>query len=161
MRLMRLAPVLLGVGLAGLVGWDVHSRSVPRPPETFTFSVSTEPRTFPCTVASVEEAAHVTCAERGDNGRPIRLRLAGLDAPQLGETCAAGQPCASLPAARATAALTALALGQRLTCEADRPYSRSITFCTRADGVDLSCAMLAGGYAARSDRGWGAHDCPT
>jgi endonuclease YncB( thermonuclease family) len=88
------------------------------------------------------------------------LRLAGLDA-QLDGTCAAGQPCASFPAARATAALTALALGQRLSCEADRPYNRSITFCMRADGVDLSCAMLAGGYAARSGREWDAHACPS
>jgi hypothetical protein len=50
MRLMRMAPVLLGVGLAALVGWDVHSRSVPRPPETWTEPappVSPAPRSLP------------------------------------------------------------------------------------------------------------------
>jgi hypothetical protein len=144
-----------------MVGWHVHSAATWSPPQVVTFTVTYVPHSFPCTVASVDGAVRFTCAERGDNGEPLRLRLAGLDADGLGEGCAAGQPCATVHAARATAALSDLALGRRLSCEGNGPFTRSASFCTRPDGVDLSCAMLAGNYLARSNRSWEAHECPS
>jgi len=39
-----------------------------------------------------------------------------------------------------------------LSCAANSPYNRTEAVCRRPDGIDLSCAMLAGNYVARLDR---------
>ena len=50
----------------------------------------------------------------------------------------------------ATAALAGMALGQRLWCQASGDtYGRRAAFCSRSDGTDLSCAMVACAYVAR------------
>ena len=115
---------------------------------------------FPCTVASVHDGDTFTCSERDASGRSIRVRLAGVDARELGDFCARGHPCASAHADDATAALSSMALGQRLAWQANgNTYGRIAAFCRRLDGTDLSCAMLQGGFVARWNRYWGGHRC--
>jgi micrococcal nuclease len=81
-----------------------------------------------------------------------RIRLIGIDAPELPghcqeeRSCAPGDPMASM---------AALAAASRGTAEIDRQgydrYDRTLAR-VRVNGVDLSCAQLAGGHAIyRSD----------
>jgi endonuclease YncB( thermonuclease family) len=157
----RWAPVVLGIVLAVWLGWFGHSgRTTQSEQIVLTFSGQIEPRSFPCTVATAEDGATFTCDEHGDNGRPIRVRLAGLDVRTQADACAPGRPCASAHSVRSIAALTSLARGQLLTCQENRlDYGGAAAFCRRPDNVDLSCAMVRGGYVARWDRFWGDHRC--
>jgi endonuclease YncB( thermonuclease family) len=76
------------------------------------------------------------------------VRIAGVDAPELhgcqpGRTCTPGDGHASLHA------MIRLAKGREAACApVGRSYDRVLAFCA-VDGVDLSCAMLSGGYAVR------------
>ena len=115
---------------------------------------------FACHVISVHDGDTFTCGERGSDGRSIRIRLAGVDAREVGDFCARGHPCSPAHADDSTAELRRLAGGQTLSCEANgTSYNRIAAFCRRSDGVDLSCAMLQGHFVAIWDRYWGAHRC--
>jgi endonuclease YncB( thermonuclease family) len=150
---MRRTALLLALALLILGGW--YAYRLLQPPG----SDSTE-GAFPCTVAAVHDGDTFTCAERESSGRPIRIRLAGVDAREVGDFCARGHPCATAHADDATAALRRLAQGQILSCHANgSTYGRIAAFCGKPDGTDLSCAMLAAGYVARWDRYWGNHRC--
>src|SRR4051812_18723784 len=151
---MRRTAFVLGTGLLALGGWYAYRAE--RPPRA---NFTTE-GAFQCTVASVHDGDTFTCAERESSGRSIRIRLAGVDAREVGDFCARGHPCASAHADDATAALRRLTQGQTLSCRANgSTYGRIAAFCGKQDGTDLSCAMLAGGYVARWDRYWGNHRC--
>jgi endonuclease YncB( thermonuclease family) len=115
---------------------------------------------FPCTVASVHDGDTFTCAERDVTGRSIRVRLAGVDARELGDYCARGHPCAVASADAATQGLRRLAGGQRLICHPNgMSYRRVAAFCALPDGSDLSCRMVANRYVAIWPRYWGRHRC--
>src|SRR4051812_17336948 len=104
-------------------------------------SGATAEAVFRCTVASVHDGDTFTCAERESSGRPIRIRLAGVDAREVGDFCAPGHPCATAHADDATAGLRRLAEGQILSCHPNgSTYGRIAAFCDRPDGTDLSCA---------------------
>jgi endonuclease YncB( thermonuclease family) len=88
------------------------------------------------------------------------VRVAGIDAREVDGSCAPGHPCASAPPEEATAALKGLVEGQTLSCVANgTTYNRVGAWCRRADGVDVSCAMLGSGTVARWDRFWRGHRC--
>jgi endonuclease YncB( thermonuclease family) len=151
---MRRTLLLLALALLLLGAW--YAYRLTHPPT----SADTAEGSFPCTVAAVHDGDTFTCAERESSGRPIRIRLAGVDAREVGDFCAPGHPCATAHADDATAALRRLAQGQTLSCQANgATYGRIAAFCDKPDGTDLSCAMLAGGYVARWDRYWGHHRC--
>jgi endonuclease YncB( thermonuclease family) len=115
-----------------------------------------------CTVASITDGDTLRCAETGSDGKQIRIRLSGVAARERDGTCSAGHPCPEGSAEAATAELERLATGEVLICrEVGRTYGRVAAFCLRrSDGLDLSCAMVASGTAARWDRHWGGHRCP-
>jgi endonuclease YncB( thermonuclease family) len=151
---MRRTTLLLALALLILAAWYAY-RAL-QPP---TSAVTAE-GAFPCTVAAVHDGDTFTCAERESSGRPIRIRLAGVDAREVGDFCARGHPCATAHADDATAALRRLAQGQTLSCQANgATYGRIAAFCDKQDGTDLSCALLSAGYVARWDRYWGNHRC--
>lgn len=76
-----------------------------------------------------------------------RVRLAGIDAPELAGHCKAGRRCTEGDAQAAREALIELTRTE-ITCtaiEIDK-YGRTIAMC-HADAVNLSCAMIASGHA--------------
>lgn len=84
------------------------------------------------------------------------IRLQGVDAPELGQTCERdghSEACGE----KAREALERLIGGQSLTCEmpADDPtdrYGRAIAFCQTAGGTDLGLTMLKEGRAVAMSR---------
>ena len=155
---MRWAPVVAGAALAALLGWFVHSDGSRRLTGESAASVLPS-RAFRCTVAQVRDGTSFTCAERGDDQQRLYVRLAGIGPPAFGEFCARGHRCA-VNAGNAAAALGRVTYGQALSCVPNGAnYRRVAAFCRRPDGVDLSCAMLAGGYVVRLVRYWEGHPC--
>jgi endonuclease YncB( thermonuclease family) len=77
----------------------------------------------------------------------MEIRLYGIDAPELAQTCLrAGRPWSC--GAEAAAALRAAAAGREVTCrprDRDR-YRRTVAVCL-AGGLDLGAAMVKGGLA--------------
>ncbi|MGJ3231606.1 MAG: thermonuclease family protein [Oceanicaulis sp.] len=95
-----------------------------------------------CTTARVIDGDTLDCAG-------VRVRLAGIDTPEMPGHCRAGRRCVEGDPHAARAALRALAsLG--LTCrpEATDAYGRTIARCDAA-GRDVSCALIAEGHAER------------
>lgn len=116
--------------------------------------------TFTCTVAGITDGDTFRCAEQGADGRQVRIRLSGVAARERDGSCSEGHPCPSASAEAATAELRELATSQVLTCRnVGSTYGRIAAFCRRADGIDLSCAMVESGTALRWDRHWGSHRC--
>lgn len=112
---------------------------------------------FRCDVTGVHDGdGPIYCAQRGPDGKPIKIRLQAVAARELDETCSPGHPCPAASGAAAKAALTRLATGHRLRCEATgRSYARVTAWCWREDGVELNCAMVESGTAlawAKFDR---------
>jgi endonuclease YncB( thermonuclease family) len=121
----------------------------------------TSPRDrFKCTVTFVIDGDTFRCAETDATGREIRVRVSGIDAREKDGTCAPGHPCASAPPEAAAAALASLIGGQILSCRpVGETYERVAAWCNRADGTDVSCAMMASGTVARWWKYWGLHRC--
>lgn len=107
---------------------------------------------FLCTIASAGQivdgdTAH--CLELAPTGKPIAVRLVGVDAPELhGCKGRRGRVCVKGDAQAAKRNLERLAVGRVLRCEATgTSYNRVTAFCS-ADGRDLSCAQIRAGFAA-------------
>lgn len=130
-----------------------------------------EGEAFTCTPTAVWDGdGPIWCAE----GQ--RIRLSGVAAREMDETCSAGHPCpeASGIAARdelvrllggaketlPTGHIKVIAPPLRCISMGNGKGSRTAAFCQRQDGVDLSCAMVASGKALRWQRYWGGHTCP-
>lgn len=104
---------------------------------------------FALPASAVETVARFDVTD-GDSLRAgdTRIRLHGIDAPELAQTCrdARGRDWACGTWARAQ--LTEVTRGKRLTCtqrDTDR-YGRIVATCT-ADGQDIAAAMVARGAA--------------
>ena len=103
---------------------------------------------FTCTVIGVHDGdGPIYCAEGP------KIRLTAIAARELDETCSPGHPCPDTSGASARDALTRLATGQTLSCEATgTSYSRITAWCWTPAGVELNCAMVQGGYAVRWEK---------
>src|SRR6476620_11611524 len=97
-----------------IVGWNF----LPPADAPAAQSANSAP-TFTCTVAVVHDGDTLRCAERGSDGRQLRIRVSGIDARELDGSCAPGHPCASAAPEAAIAALERLAAGQQLQCVAE------------------------------------------
>jgi len=97
--------------------------------------------TLACTSPHIVDGDTLRCAGE-------RVRLLGIDAPELPGHCRKGRRCVRGDAAAATEHLRRLTKGKRVTCEWDRRdrYGRPLARCS-AGGTDLSCAMLASSHA--------------
>lgn len=152
--------VLLAVG--AYAGWHSATSATP---------VIQAGETFTCTPVAVWDGdGPIWCAEGP------RIRLSGIAARELDETCSTGHPCPDATGVAARDELVrllggakgALATGhikvsaQPLECvsKGGGKGSRTAAFCQRQDGIDLSCAMVSSGKAARWQRYWGNHTCP-
>jgi endonuclease YncB( thermonuclease family) len=98
---------------------------------------------FLCVVLYVTDGDTLRCQDG------TRVRLAGIDAPELPGHCATWRRCTAGDPFKAKANLGRLAMGHTARCEAvGRSYERILAFCT-IGGTDLACAQLRGSYAVR------------
>ena len=104
-----------------------------------------------------------------------RVRLAGVAAREMGETCLPHHPCPSASATSARDHLVdlvgrptgtspeghILVEGAPLKCHSvgSAKGSRTGAWCETASGVDLNCAMVESGTTLKWDRYWGDHRC--
>jgi endonuclease YncB( thermonuclease family) len=127
-------------------------------------------QTFICTPVRVWDGdGPVWCAEGP------RVRLAGIAAREMDGTCRDNQPC---PVADPSAARDALVQllgvptgqspeghirvqGPAMSCVSvgDAGGSRTAAWCISPQSGDVSCAMVAGGWALRWPRFWQGHRC--
>jgi endonuclease YncB( thermonuclease family) len=125
---------------------------------------------FTCTPMAVWDGdGPIWCAEGP------RVRLAGVAAREIDDTCRPGQPCPPMGGTAARDALVALLGGSRgvlstghikvsgpqLQCRSDGSAggTRTAAWCTSASTGDLSCALITKGSVLKWDRFWRDHRC--
>lgn len=127
--------------------------------------------TFSCTPVAVWDGdGPVWCAEGP------KIRIAGVAAREIDETCRSNQPCPTVGGADARDRLVKLLGGARgrspdghifvrsakMTCYSDGSAggSRTAAWCMSPDIGDLSCAVIRAGGAIEWARYWRSHRCP-
>jgi len=104
---------------------------------------SASPGMIHCSFASVTDGDTFRCGNR-------RIRLQGIDAPEMPGHCRKGRSCAPGNPYESTENLRRLLASGDVKCrktDTDR-YGRTVARCTSNAG-DLSCKQLEGGYAIR------------
>jgi endonuclease YncB( thermonuclease family) len=97
---------------------------------------------FLCLVVAVHDGDTLRC----QNG--TRVRLAGIDAPEIG-ACPRYRWCAKGDAQASRRALEGMTLRRSIRCEpVATSYGRTVAWCS-IGGVDISCAQYRGGFAIR------------
>jgi endonuclease YncB( thermonuclease family) len=126
--------------------------------------------TFSCTPTHVWDGdGPIWCAEGP------RIRLSGIAAREMDDTCRPNQPCPSASALEARDTLVALVgepigrgpsghilvRGPMMRCVSagSGGGNRTAAWCVSPRGGDLSCAMVASGTAVRWDRYWDSRRC--
>lgn len=108
---------------------------------------------FTCLAAIALDGDTLRCAP-DSAGVEIRVRLAGIDAPELPGHCRRGRICAPGDPYAAREALQRIAAGKTLTCTATgKTWNRIAAWCEQG-GAPLSCAMLATGQVIRWESYW-------
>lgn len=137
----------------------------------FAATVVASGQNFTCTPTHVWDGdGPIWCAEGP------HVRLSGIAAREMDESCRTNQPCPDASALEARDQLVALlggaqgsnetghivVRGPRLSCRSDGSAggTRTAAFCTLPSGADLSCAMVESGTVLRWDRYWRNHICP-
>jgi endonuclease YncB( thermonuclease family) len=126
--------------------------------------------TFTCTPTAVYDGDGPIWCKEGP-----RIRLSGIAAREADGTCSAGHPCPAASATQARDKLVSLLGGSKgklhtghvrvsaapMRCRSvgSAGGKRTAAWCITAAGIDLSCAMVASGTAARWDRYWRGHRC--
>ena len=136
-RPVVLLAVLLGVVLVGSDGEQLLDRSV----RAVGGSGWGEPR-ITCSYPRIIDGDTLECGGR-------RIRLAGIDAPEMPGHCRRGRDCTPGDPYAAQAHLRMMTQGG-VSCRATDTdvYGRTVARCEAA-GRDLSCAMIAAGHAVR------------
>lgn len=167
MRLrLFMACAVLGVCFVASAGKRAAARNdAGGEPGTRRTYVVQEGQNFICTPTRVWDGDGPIWCKEGP-----KIRLAGISAREIDGSCMLGHPCSTKSGDAARDHLVVLlggsrgnsksghviVEGPRLTCESTghAKGSRTGAWCQRSDGVDLSCAMLKGGYAVR----WASYD---
>lgn len=99
---------------------------------------------FACTAPRVLDGDTMDCGG-------TRVRLEGIDAPELPGHCNPGRQCTPGDPYASTENLRRLTSSLELQCRKTDTdsYGRTVARCKAAGGVDLSCAQVAGGYAVK------------
>lgn len=125
---------------------------------------------FACTPVAVWDGDGPIWCEEGP-----RVRLSGIAAREMDETCRSNQPC---PEASATASKAALVQligrpigtgrhghtlidGPTMRCRSvgSAGGNRTAAWCVSPQAGDVSCAMVRGGWALKWKRYWKDHTC--
>lgn len=95
---------------------------------------------FVCQVRTVTDGDTLRCSDG------IRVRLAGIDAPEI-SACAANRKCVAGDGLASKRSLSRIAAGRTLRCEpVGTSYKRVVAFCSTG-GMDLSCAQVRAAQA--------------
>lgn len=141
--------------LSGRGGSPLHLHNAqPRPVRAVqALDAQADPVRFSCTVEGVHDGdGPIYCGERDEDGRKIKIRLGGIAARELDESCRANQPCPVASGLEAKTELLRLATGHVLQClRIGRSYARTVAYCSNGV-VDLSCAMIRSGKALRWEK---------
>lgn len=126
----------LAGALAALIAATLSAPTLAAPP-------STRPAPFACPAPEHHDGDAIRCGSKGRS-----MRLYGIDAPEMPGACRPGRQCTPGDPFASRDHLRALTAGRRVTCEeVDRDrYGRRVVRCL-AGRVDLSCAMVRGGFA--------------
>lgn len=129
---------------AGWVGWELAG---PNPFAPSAVSASA-PDLFECRSPTHHDGDAIRCA-----GQSRSMRLTSIDAPEMPGSCRPGRQCTPGDPYAARDHLASLTRGRAVRCrEVDVDhYGRQIVQCF-ADNVDLSCRMVADGYAVERYR---------
>lgn len=139
---------------------------------TFLFAAAVVPtgQSFGCTPTRVWRGdGPIWCAEGP------RIRLSGVAAREIEGSCKTDHPCPNARPETARDALVQL-IGRRtgtsseghvfvrgptMTCRSDGSAGggRTAAFCVSPHSGDVSCNMVAGGWAAKWQRYWRGHRC--
>ena len=136
----------------------------------FALSIVPDGERFNCTPTHVWDGdGPIVCAEGA------RVRLSGISARELNETCRQNQPCPTAGGIAARNALIAMlgkpigvtrqgliaVRGPALSCTSVGSAGKEMTaaWCTSPKAGDLSCAMVEKGYALKWDKYWKGHRC--
>jgi endonuclease YncB( thermonuclease family) len=117
-------------------------KPVPQSGRSKTVSSAPARSTFSCSVARITDGDTLRCSD----GR--RVRIAGVDAPELG-ACAPGRKCTPGDPAASKRSLAEIASGKTLKCrQVGTSYDRAVAFCSAGD-TDLSCAQVKADQAVQ------------
>lgn len=110
---------------------------------------------FVCARPTHHDGDAIRCAGQGSEGKSMRLY--GIDAPEMPGACRPGRSCTPGNPFAARNHLARLTRGRRVVCQQrdTDSYGRRVVEC-RADGINLSCAMIAARFAVRR---YGRPDC--
>ncbi len=99
--------------------------------------------TFQCSSPRVLDGDTLDCGAQ-------RIRLQGIDAPELPGHCRPGRDCTPGDPYASTANLGRLVNGKTMECRKidTDVYGRTVARCSVGE-IDLSCAQIEGGYAIR------------
>jgi endonuclease YncB( thermonuclease family) len=102
-----------------------------------------EEETFACSSPEITDGDTLRCGSK-------RVRLAGIDAPELPGHCRPGRDCALGDPYASTDNLRRIVAGRALQCRQTDldAFGRIVARCS-AEGVDLSCAQLEADQAIR------------
>lgn len=125
---------------------------------------------FSCTPTHVWDGDGPIWCEEGP-----RVRLAGIAAREIDESCRSNQPCPNASAIEARDYLATLigkvvgqgehghvlVSGPKMQCRSDGSAggNRTAAWCISPLSGDISCAMSKSGLALRWDRYWRDHEC--
>lgn len=105
-------------------------------------------RPFACLVVKVHDGDGPIWCSEGE-----RVRLAGIAAREIDESCRSNQPCPAASGAAAQGALERMVLGKHLSCrQVGTSYNRTVAWCRLPSSEDVSCAMIETGTTLRWDR---------
>lgn len=97
---------------------------------------------FVCLVASITDGDTLRCS----NG--VRVRLAGMDAPEI-HGCPRNRQCTPGDGQASKRALAQIALGKTLTCQSlGKSYNRILATC-KIGSFEPACYMVTHGYAVK------------
>lgn len=145
MRVVVMGLALGGLISAAIIGWPEVQADAPSAVQFLS-----EPGAFECRSPEIVDGDTIRCGSQ-------RVRLEGIDAPEMPGHCRPGRECVAGDPYASSASLSKLVASGKVLCkqtDTDR-YGRVVARCS-AGTVDLSCRQIENGMAVSR---YAAIDC--